>query len=109
MDFIASPSGYDSRHFARLARKVGYRAALQGRIQPNRRGANRYALGRFVLKRAHGFALFQRLVEPGSRAWRPLRRRQRVRNAARRILGVRGYEAVRNLLLGTQPGGRSWP
>lgn len=109
VDFIASPSGYDSRHFARLARRTGYKAALQGRIQPNRRGGDRFALGRFVLKRTHGFELFRRLIEPGSRAWRPLRRRQMVRNAARRILGARGYEAVRSLLLGGKPGERSWP
>ena len=109
VDFVASPSGYDSRHFARLAEGVGYRAALQGRILPNARSTHRFALGRFVLKRSHGFELFRRLVEPGSRAHVPLRRRQMVRNAARRILGPRGYEAVRTRLLGGKPGRPTWP
>ncbi|NQT85747.1 polysaccharide deacetylase family protein, partial [bacterium] len=37
VDFIASPTGYDSRHFARAARRAGYRAALQGAIGRNDR------------------------------------------------------------------------
>ena len=107
--FLASPSGYDSHHLARFAREVGYAAALQGRLMPNRRSTDRFALGRFVLKRSHGFELFARLVEPGGQAWRPLRRRQMARNAARRLLGARIYEAIRTRLLGGRPGGRSWP
>jgi peptidoglycan/xylan/chitin deacetylase (PgdA/CDA1 family) len=109
VDYVSSPSGYDSRHFARLAREAGYRAALQGRLQPNERSTDRFALGRFVLKRAHDFELFVRLIEPGGRAWRPLRRRQMVRNAARAVLGPRGYEAVRSWLLGERSGDQSWP
>jgi len=109
VDFLASPSGYDSRHFARLARQVGYRAALQGRLAPNPRSADPFGLGRFVVKRAHSFDLFTRLIEPGSRAWWPLRRRQALRGAARRLLGPRAYEALRSLLLGEKPGGPSWP
>lgn len=108
VDFVASPSGYDSRHFARLARRAGYRAALQGKIKRNTRSTDLFSLGRFVLKRTHGFELFRRLVDPTGRAEVALRRRQRVRNAARRLLGARGYEAVRRFLLGGRAGGEEW-
>ena len=102
VDFLASPTGYDSRHFAALARKVGYRAALQGTIGRNRRSTDLFALRRFVLKRSYSFETFCRLVEPASWAHVPLRARQVVRNAARRVLGVRGYELIRRLLLGSE-------
>jgi peptidoglycan/xylan/chitin deacetylase (PgdA/CDA1 family) len=100
VDFVASPTGYDSRHFAGLARKVGYKAALQGVIGRNRRSTDLFALRRFVLKRSHDLETFRRLVDPSSRAYVPLRVRQVARNVARRLLGVRGYEAVRAAFLG---------
>jgi len=100
VDFVASPTGYDSRHFGPLARKVGYRAALQGAIGRNRRSTGRFALRRFVLKRSHGFEMFCRLADPASWAYVPLRARQIVRNTARRLLGFRGYEAIRAVVLG---------
>lgn len=101
-DFIASPTGYDSRHFGRLAREAGYKAALQGAIGRNRRSADLFALRRFVLKRSYSFELFTRLVDPSSRAYVGLRARQAARNAVRRLLGARGYEALRRLFLRPQ-------
>lgn len=99
VDFVASPTGHDSRHFARLAREAGYKAALQGRIGRNRRTTDLFALRRIVLKRSYGFPLFTQLVSPESRAYVPLRIRQAMRNAVRTLLGVRAYEAARRLLL----------
>jgi peptidoglycan/xylan/chitin deacetylase (PgdA/CDA1 family) len=104
VDFVASPTGYDSRHFAELARDVGYKAALQGVIGRNRRSTDLFALRRFVLKRSHGFEAFARLVDPARRAYRGLRLRQAARNAVRRIVGARGYETIRGLLLGAGNG-----
>jgi len=108
VDFVASPTGYDSRHFAVLAREVGYRTALQGVIGRNCRGADAFALRRFVLKRSHGFDLFRRLVDPSDNAYVALRRRQALRNAVRRVLGRRGYEAIRRALLRDR-GGQACP
>ncbi|HUT35655.1 MAG TPA: polysaccharide deacetylase family protein [Planctomycetota bacterium] len=99
VDFVASPTGYDSRHFGRLAREVGYKAALQGVIGRNRRSTGLFALRRLVLKRSYGFELFCRLVDPVRRAYRPLRMRQALRNAARRAIGASAYEAIRSLVL----------
>ncbi len=100
VDFVASPTGYDSRHFGPLAREVGYRAALQGVIGRNRRSTAPFALRRIVLKRSYGFGLFRRLVDPQDHMHRRLRFAQALRNAARRVLGQRGYEAIRRCLLG---------
>jgi len=97
--FVASPTGYDSRHFGRLAREAGYKAALQGAIGRNRRSTDLFALRRIVLKRSYDFDLFRRLVDPHSHAYRPLRARQAFRNAVRRLLGGRAYEAIRRRLL----------
>jgi peptidoglycan/xylan/chitin deacetylase (PgdA/CDA1 family) len=99
VDFVASPTGYDNRHFGAVAREVGYRAALQGVIGRNFRSTGRYALRRFVLKRSHDLATFRRLVDPASRAYRRLRAWQAARNAVRRVIGQRGYEALRGLLV----------
>lgn len=99
IDFVASPTGYDSRHLAPLAREAGYKAALQGVIGRNSRSTDPFALRRIVLKRTMDFALFCRLVDPASRAYRSLRARQMARNALRRLLGERGYEALRRRLL----------
>jgi peptidoglycan/xylan/chitin deacetylase (PgdA/CDA1 family) len=99
VDFVASPTGYDSRHFSRAARQAGYRAALQGAIGRNGRQADLFALRRIVIKRSYDFDLFRRLCDPADRTYRSLRRRQAARNLVRRILGPRGYEAVRGLLL----------
>ncbi|MBM4043127.1 MAG: hypothetical protein FJ290_31950 [Planctomycetes bacterium] len=99
VDFAASPTGYDSRHFGPLAREVGYRAALQGVIGRNRRSAAPFALCRIVLKRSYGFDLFRQLVDPTSRAYRRLRLKQALRNGFRRVLGARAYEAIRRLVL----------
>jgi len=100
VDFVAAPTGYDSRRFGELARKAGYKAALQGVIGLNRRSTELFALRRFVLKRSHGFETFCRLVDPASRTYRSLRAKQVARNAARRLLGVRGYEKLRAFMLG---------
>ena len=100
IDYIASPTGYDNRHFARLARQVGYRAAVQGVIGRNSRDTDRFALRRFVLKRSHGFDTFCRLVDPADRTYVRMRTKQAARNAVRRLLGPRGYEAIRRCLLG---------
>jgi len=102
VDFVASPTGYDSRHFGPLAREVGYRAALQGVIGRNRRSTDLFALRRIVLKRSCGFGLFCQLVNPASHAWRRLRASQAMRNAVRRVLGLRAYEAMRRLVLGRE-------
>ena len=98
-DFVASPTGYDSRHFGPLAREVGYLAALQGVIGRNRRSTDPFAMRRFVLKRSMGFDLFRQLVDPASRAYRPLRVRQALRNLVRRAFGAPAYEAIRRLVL----------
>lgn len=98
--FLASPTGYDSRHFAALARQVGYEAALQGAIGRNTRSTDLFSLRRFVLKRSHHLATFRRLVDPADGLWRRLRAAQAARNAVRRLLGPRGYEAIRRRLLG---------
>jgi len=100
VEFVASPTGYDSRHFAALAREAGYRAALQGVIGRNRRSTGLFALRRFVLKRSFTFEAFRRLVDPSKRAYVALRARQMARNVVRRVIGVRGYESIRRLLLG---------
>jgi peptidoglycan/xylan/chitin deacetylase (PgdA/CDA1 family) len=99
VDFVASPTGYDSRHFARAARQAGYRAALQGAIGRNGRGVNLFALRRLVLKRSHDFDLFRRLCDPADHTYRSLRRRQALRNLVRRIIGPRGYEGIRRRVL----------
>ncbi len=99
VDFVASPTGYDSRHFGALAREVGYRAALQGAIGRNRRTSDLFALRRFVLKRSHTFEEFCRMADPQDSIHRRLRAAQAARNAVRRLLGVRGYEAIRRALL----------
>jgi peptidoglycan/xylan/chitin deacetylase (PgdA/CDA1 family) len=97
--FVASPTGYDSSHFGRAARQAGYRAALQGAIGRNDRRADLFALRRIVIKRSHDFDLFRRLCDPEDRTYRSLRRRQAVRNLVRRIIGPRGYEAIRRTFL----------
>ena len=99
VDFVASPTGYDSRHFGPLAREVGYRAALQGVIGRNRRSTDPFALRRIVLKRSMPLDLFRCLVDPTRRAYRSLRTRQALRNGLRRALGTRAYEAIRCLVL----------
>lgn len=99
VDFVASPTGYDSRRFGPLARAAGYKAALQGVIGRNRRSTDLFALRRIVLKRSMGFDLFCRLADPTSRAWQRLRLKQALRNACRRALGKRVYEAIRRRLL----------
>jgi peptidoglycan/xylan/chitin deacetylase (PgdA/CDA1 family) len=102
--FVASPTGYDSRHFGRAARQAGYRAALQGAIGRNGRRADLFALRRIVIKRSHDFDLFRRLCDPADRTYRSLRRRQAVRNLVRRIIGPRGYEGIRRRVLkGQEP------
>ena len=98
--FIASPTGYDHPRFGALAREAGYQAALQGIIGRNSRTTDPYALKRFVLKRSHGFETFCCLVEPRSRVYVPMRIKQAARNAVRRLIGVRCYEAIRTRLLG---------
>ena len=104
IDFVASPTGYDHRRFGALARQAGYKAALQGAIGRNRRSTDPFALRRFVLKRTHGFDTFCRLVDPASRAYVSLRVKQAARNAIRRLVGQRGYEAIRSLLIGRRNG-----
>ena len=104
VDFVASPTGYDNRHFARLARQVGYHAALQGVIGRNRRSTDPFALRRFVLKRSHSFETFCCLVDPRSKVHIPMRIKQAARNAIRRLVGVRAYEAIRCRLLGSGNG-----
>lgn len=99
VEFVASPTGYDSRHFGPLAREVGYTAALQGVIGRNRRSTGLFALRRILLKRSYGFDLFRQLVAPTSRAYRRLRLRQALRNTFRRAFGARAYEAIRGLVL----------
>jgi len=99
VEFVASPTGYDHPRFGALAREAGYRAALQGVIGRNTRRTDPHALRRFVLKRSHGFETFCALVDPRSRAYVPMRIKQAARNAVRRVLGVRGYEAIRRRLL----------
>jgi peptidoglycan/xylan/chitin deacetylase (PgdA/CDA1 family) len=101
--FVASPTGYDSRHFAKLAKETGYTAAVQGVIGRNRRSTDRFALRRFVLKRTHGHDLFCRLVDPADRTYVRLRRRQAARNFVRRLVGPRAYEALRRVLLRGEP------
>jgi peptidoglycan/xylan/chitin deacetylase (PgdA/CDA1 family) len=105
VDFVASPTGYDHRRFGELAREAGYQAALQGVIGRNRRATDPYALRRFVLKRCHGFETFCALVDPASKVHVPMRIKQAARNAVRRLVGARGYEAIRRRLLGTGSSG----
>lgn len=104
IDFIASPTGYDSRRFSDLAREAGYQAALQGVIGRNSRSTDLFALKRFVLKRSHGFETFCDLVDPRSKTYVPLRIKQAARNTVRRVLGPRGYEAIRSRLLSGDDG-----
>ncbi len=104
VEFVSSPTGYDSRHFGPLAREAGYKAALQGVIGRNRRSTDPFALRRILLKRSMDSALFRRLVDPSRRAYLPLRLKQATRNAVRRLIGARGYEALRRLLLGQGSG-----
>lgn len=102
VDFVASPTGYDSRHFGRLAREVGYRAALQGVIGRNRRSTDLFALRRVVLKRSMDFGLFCRLVDPAASAHVRLCLAQAARNAVRRLVGGRCYEWIRGRLLSSE-------
>ncbi|MBM4033425.1 MAG: hypothetical protein FJ291_16805 [Planctomycetes bacterium] len=104
VDFVSSPTGYDSRHFAPLAREVGYKAAIQGVIGRNRRSTDPFRLRRILLKRSYDLGLFRRLVDPSSRACRRLRLKQALRNAVRRVLGTRAYEAIRRKFLAAEAG-----
>jgi len=99
----SAPTGFFHSALPQVTRDCGYQALCYSRIGLWRPDADPFQIPRVPVKQGIETATFRRLAVGDLDLVRQLRRRQALRGAFKRILGVRGYLGVRRLLLGRRP------
>ena len=97
---VAIPRGYSSLRVRQIAYEVGYQTVLTSQPGYNGLEADPYSLARLPIKAHHQLSDFAAIIEA-----HPTRRLldlggYLVRRGAKRVLGVKGYDKVRQRLLG---------
>ncbi|MFQ5890748.1 MAG: polysaccharide deacetylase family protein [Gemmatimonadota bacterium] len=95
----SSPTGFFNPSLPSVCREVGYRALCLSRIGLWRECDDPYAVPRIPVKRGMSLADFRRLVLGDPHLLSGLRRRQVLRDALKRYLGVDRYLRLRRCLL----------
>jgi peptidoglycan/xylan/chitin deacetylase (PgdA/CDA1 family) len=94
---FSCPGGRYSRRVASLAREAGYDTVANSRPRANTRSSDHYALGRVAIMRGTGLGAFQSICD-GRDLWK-IELRDYIRGAAKRVLGNRLYDSVRDRAL----------
>jgi peptidoglycan/xylan/chitin deacetylase (PgdA/CDA1 family) len=94
---FSCPGGRYDRRVATFAREAGYTTVATSRARVNSRSSDRYALGRVAIMHDTNLSAFQRICA-GRELWK-IELSDSVRSAAKRVLGNRSYEAIRERVL----------
>jgi peptidoglycan/xylan/chitin deacetylase (PgdA/CDA1 family) len=95
---ISSPTGFFNPRMSVIAQEVGYRALCYGQAGLVADAGQPFALNRVAVKYTMQQDEFEALLRFESRLLRRLRRQQRVRDMARKTLGVNAYLRLRRML-----------
>lgn len=94
---FSCPGGRYDRRVAALAREAGYVTVANSRARVNLRSSDCYTLGRVAIMRETNLADFQNICA-GRELWK-IELRDSIRSAAKRVLGNRLYDSVRERAL----------
>jgi peptidoglycan/xylan/chitin deacetylase (PgdA/CDA1 family) len=94
---FSCPGGRYDRRVAAFAREAGYASVATSRARVNSRSSEHYALGRVAIMRDSNLATFQDMCA-GRDLWK-IELRDSIRGAAKRLLGNRLYDSVRDRAL----------
>jgi peptidoglycan/xylan/chitin deacetylase (PgdA/CDA1 family) len=98
---FSCPGGRYDRRVAVCAREAGYATVANSRARENSRSSDPYAIGRVAIMRDTNLTNFQNICA-GRELWK-MELRAAIRDAAKRLLGNRLYDSVRNrALLGSR-------
>ena len=97
--FLSSPTGYLNKSISSIAKETGYDSVCIGTFGMNSNHADLFSLKRIAVKRNYGIKTFESLLNEDSGEYKYYRRSQRIRSFSRSIIGVQGYEAIRNRVL----------
>jgi peptidoglycan/xylan/chitin deacetylase (PgdA/CDA1 family) len=101
---ISSPTGFFNPRMSVIAQEVGYRALCYGQVGLVADEGQPFALNRVAVKYTMHQDEFEALLRFESKLLRGLRRQQRVRDVARKTLGVNAYVRLRRLFTTAGPG-----
>jgi len=97
IDHFSCPGGrYDERALA-VAREAGYRTVTNSRAYANHPATDPYQLGRVAIMRSVDQTEFVRICH-GQGLWK-MRLSETLRGTAKRMIGNRGYDSIRRVLL----------
>lgn len=97
IDHFSCPGGrYDDRALA-IAREAGYRSVANSRASANDATTDSYHLGRVAIMRSVSRSGFARICQDQG-LWK-MRLAETLRGGAKSVVGNRGYDSIRRLLL----------
>jgi peptidoglycan/xylan/chitin deacetylase (PgdA/CDA1 family) len=96
----SSPTGFPNPRLALAAREAGYHALCYGRIALWAGPEESFEIPRLPVKCGTTISVFSRMVVGDPTLIAPMRRRQLVRDALKRSLGVNAYRTLRRGVLG---------
>jgi peptidoglycan/xylan/chitin deacetylase (PgdA/CDA1 family) len=94
---FSCPGGRYDRRVATLAREAGYASVGTSRARANSRSSDPYGLGRVAIMRDTTLADFRKICA-GRELWK-IELGDSLRSAAKRVLGNRSYDAIRERML----------
>ncbi len=97
VEHFSCPGGRCDPRVIQVARRAGYRSVANSRIQANMPKTDSFALGRIAILRQTRLPTFQEICR-GEGFWK-VQLRDRLRNAAKQVLGNSLYDRSRALLL----------
>jgi peptidoglycan/xylan/chitin deacetylase (PgdA/CDA1 family) len=100
---ISSPTGFFNPRMSVIAQEVGYRALCYSQIGLIADESQPFALNRVAVKYTMHQGEFEALLRFEGKTLRGLRRQQRVRDVARKTLGVNTYLRLRRILTAGGP------
>jgi len=96
---LSSPTGFFNPRMSRLARAEEYTSLCFGHYGFVGSESDPFRLNRIAVKRSTPMAEVEAILAGDAAVVRRLRRAQMVRNGAKHLLGVRGYLALKGVLL----------
>jgi peptidoglycan/xylan/chitin deacetylase (PgdA/CDA1 family) len=97
VEHFSCPGGRCDARVIEVARRAGYSSVANSRVHPNRPTTDSFDLGRISILREMKLSAFQELCK-GEGVWK-IQVRERLRSAAKQILGNSLYDRGRAFLL----------
>jgi len=101
IDYFSLPTGFYDRRVKRLAGKAGYKGICYSEVGYGavRNNTDMAIFKKIGIKRSYSLETFKSIVEGEGRIISRLRRRQRIRNVAKKVMGAENYLRIREALL----------